>query len=361
MNNTLLAFLKKEFTQAFRDPRMIVILFLIPIFQLVVFGIAISTEVKNIRLQCFYPPHDTASQTLERKAYGSGWFIPAEQGDNLTPYQLIESDKADAVIVAPEGGLTQAIVRGAGELQLLINASNILYARGIDNYVQALAAETGNTALMPISFANRVLYNPNLESPIYMIPGILCMIACILTVMLTSISITKEKEVGTFELLIASPIKTWEILLGKTLPYYIFGLMSMVLIVLAGFFIFGVPLRGSIGALSISALFFIATTTCIGLLISTFCRTQQQAMMSGFLFLFPAIMLSGIISPLKNMPYVLQLISYINPLAYFASLVRLIMLKGDNFLLVTKYTIILMLIALTTISISVKRFKMSLE
>ena len=185
-------------------------------------------------------------------------------------------------------------------------------------------------------------------------------IVCVLTTILTSISMSKEKEQGTFELLISAPIKPWEILIGKTIPYFILGLVDVILIILAAMLIFGVPLRGPAWALGIAAIFFTITTVNIGMLISTFAKNQQQAMMGTFMFLFPAILLSGVMSPVENMPMALQVAAYCNPLMYFVELARLIMLKGENMAMVFQYTGILAMISVVTISITFKRFKLTL-
>ncbi|MEI8346404.1 MAG: ABC transporter permease, partial [Pseudomonadota bacterium] len=337
---TLKSFIKKEFLQALRDPRMKILIFGVPVIQLLIFGFALTNEVKNIELSCHFNPLDTLARDLCRNAYASGWFIPAPTtGED--PYQQIQSKEAEAVLIMPTEGLSKSIERQNGQVQLLINASNVLRARGIELYVKNLLADLNKREIVPrqnvpilhqqnIQFSVRVLYNPTTESAIFMVPGVIGMIVCLLSIVLTSMSLTKEKEQGTFEMLIASPIKTWELIMGKTIPYFILGMINIPLILAAGILIFGVPVRGAIWALALTSIVFLMTTVSIGLLISTFAKNQQQGMLGGFIFLFPAIMFSGVMFPIENMPPALKIFAYLDPIMYFAALLRNILLKGGN-------------------------------
>lgn len=287
MNRTIIGLFKKELTQTFRDKRMWALLFIMPIVQLALFGLAISTEVKNIKLGAVYGPNDILARRMVEHCLASKWFIPAV-GEEADTFHWVQSGRADVVLITPPGGLTRAVERGRGEVQLLVNASNVLKAQNIEGYMQNILDQvvTGTKAGPVVTLKARVLYNPELQTSIFMVPGVLCMLLCVLTIMLTGMAFTREKELGTFEALIASPAKPWEILLGKSLPFVFLAMVDFPLVLAAAILGFGVPMRGSYLILSVSGLTFVGTTVSIGILISTVARTQQQAMMAGFLFLF---------------------------------------------------------------------------
>ena len=363
MNPTLLGFIRKEFIQALRDPRMRVVLFFVPVIQLTLFGVALSNEVKNVRLAAVYGPKDSLARQVVDHAYGSGWFLPAATSPSENdPFRWIQSGDADAVLIAPGEGLEHEIERGHGELQLLVNATNVLQAQQIETYVRTILNQTLRLQqLHPISFDVRVLYNPSLITSVYMVPGVMSMILTVLTIILTSMSLAREKEVGTFEMLISAPVKKWEILVGKTLPYIVLAMIDVPLIVGAAVLIFQVPLRGPIWMLLLAALVFVFTTVGIGTLISTIAKSQQQAMMGGFIFLFPSILLSGVMYPIENMPGIIKVIAHLNPLKYFVTLLRNIMLKGGDPMVVAQNITALALMGILIAWISFRRFHRTLE
>ncbi len=366
MNRTILGFLKKEFVQTLRDPRMRMLLFLAPIIQLTLFGVAISNDIKNVRLGVFMQPQDTVLQHIYDRCLASGWFIPAPSSQT-DPYQQIQSGDAEAVLVAPEGGLTRSIYRGDGQLQLLVNATNAVRAQGIEQYVNTvIGLVTSDMNLFspvtpPVQLDFRIFYNPTMETAVYMVPGVMCLLVCLLTIVLTSMSISREKEAGTFEMLIAAPVKPWEVILGKTLPYVLLGVSNIPLILIAAQTLFAVPMKGSLLVLGLSSLVFVCTTVSVGLLISTFARDQQQSMMGGFLFLFPANLLSGMMFPVENMPEVLKNLAYLNPLMYFVAILRNITLKGGEAHLILHHLAILSLMAGICMVVSFRRFNTTLQ
>lgn len=368
---TIFGFIRKEFAQVLRDPRMRLILFVIPMIQMAVFGVAISTEVKNIKLATLYSPDDTLLRLIEEKSLNSKWFIPTEYhgvpSHQLSdPTSLLESGEADVILIAPEGGLTTAFQRGEGKVQLLIDATNVIRAQSVERYMHSIINDVIQNELhqgtsMPINFDIRILYNSSLESAIFMIPGTMAMILCIVTILLTSMSIAKEKELGTFEMIISTPAKTWEILLGKTIPFIILGMINATSIVILALVVFNIPMRGSFLDLFLATLAFIITTVSIGTLISTFSKNQQQAMMGGFIFLFVANLLAGVMFPIENMPLLMKIVAYSNPLTYFVKLLRNIMLKGGAPEVVWGSIGILLLMSLATVSLSYRRFKHTLN
>jgi ABC-2 type transport system permease protein len=370
MNPTLLAFIKKEFIQALRDKRMRMIIFVIPVVQMTLFGLALSNEIKNIRLAVYAAPGDHLAQKLGERAAGSGWFrlVPSDDPD---PFHLVRAGRADAVLVAPPGGLTWALARDKGQAQLLVDASNAIKGRVIESYMNVLlrrtiADENQNPEVSlasppgTLTFDVRVLYNPTLETSAYLVPGVMGLILCLVTILLASMSMAREREMGTFETLLAAPVERWEIFVGKTLPFMILGMADVPLMVGLGVWGFQVPLRGPLWALFLAAAVFVATTVCVGTLISTFAKNQQQAMMGGFLFLFPAIQLSGVMAPIDNIPGVFAPLSWVNPLRFFVSLTRQVMLKGTIGSFYWTNLAALAFLGILAASASVRRFRRSL-
>lgn len=364
INPTLLGFIHKELVQTLRDPRMRVLLFIAPLIQLTIFGLAITNDVKNIRLGYSGKPNDTILYEFYRDAIASEWFVPAKVTTS-DPYQMIQSNEADAVIVAPPEGVMTSAERGNGRIQLLVNASNVLRAQSVENYGHAILNRIIPRYFPPsqaakISFDMRILYNPTLRSAVYMVPGVISLIICIITVNMTSMSLSKEKETGTFEVLLAAPLNINEIIFGKAIPYVILGFCNVPLILAVAVFAFDVPIRGPLWMLALASFIFICTTVSIGIMISTISKTQQQSMMAGILFLFPAVQLSGLTFPIDNMPNWIKFIAYINPLTYYLQLLRTIMLKGgDAYVFITHTGALLVMLSIIAF-ISFKRFKMTL-
>lgn len=367
MMDTLVGFLGKELKQALRDPRMRILLFLAPIVQLVLFGVAISNDVKNIRLWVQYDSGDTVLQHVYERALASRWFLPADAGRNSDPFELLRAGRIDAAVIPPPGGLTRAIARGDADLQLLVNATNVLQAQSIDSYLRNIITRVVAEDIKidppetPIRFDMRVLYNATLETSYFMVPGVMAMLMIINTMILASMSISREKELGTFEMLISAPVTTSEVVFGKTLPYVVLGMGTLPLILGVAMIGFHVPMRGSLVMLTVASLAFVCTAVAIGALISTFAQNQQQSMMGGFLFLFPAILLSGLFFPIENMPWAMKWLAYVDPVTHYLALLRNIMLKGGELDFALQRIGILILMALVTGYISFKRFHTTLQ
>jgi drug efflux transport system permease protein len=369
VNPTLIGFLRKEFRQALRDPRMRMLLFVAPLIQLTLFGIALSNDVKNIRLWSQPDSRDTVLEHVYERAVASKWFLPArDAGDrNADPFELLRAGKIDAALIPPPGGLTRALGRGTADLQLLVNAVNVIQAQTVEGYLKSITGTVIQHDLKltppesPVQFDTRVLYNPTLVTAYFMVPGVMCIFLCLTTLILTSMSITREKELGTFEMLIAAPVSASEVIYGKTIPYVVLGMAMVPLILGVAVFGFGVPMRGSLVALVIAAFAFVCTTVAIGTLISTFAQNQQQSMLGGFLFLFPGILLSGLMFPLENMPLIMKWVSYVDPLSHFLALLRNIMLKGGEAQFVAFHVAVLVVMAVVSVYVSFKRFHTTLQ
>lgn len=365
MMQTLLGFIRKELTQSLRDPRMRIILVIMPLIQLSLFGFAISNEVKNIRLGVQYTSKDYVLEHIYTQSIASGWFVPV-QSTISDPHTLIEDGVADAVLVPPAGGFSRALERGDAKLQFLIDAINVTKAQSINKYMHEIVESAVSTdtnlkvETLPITIKPRVLFNPDLETSVFMVPGIMCMLMVITTMVLANLAIVREKEMGTFEMLIAAPVSRSEIIYGKTIPYVILGMSNFPLILALAILLFGVPMRGSYLILFIAALAFVCMAVALGSLISTFCKNQQQATLAGFLFIFPIIMLSGLMFPVENMPNSIKWLALIDPLYHYIGLMRNIMLKGGGTQYVVMHIAILVVMAIITVTISLRRFHTTL-
>jgi ABC-2 type transport system permease protein len=367
MNRTLFGFIKKELTQTLRDRRMRVLLFVMPVIQLTLFGVALSNEVKNIRLAVVFDSKDTVLRDIYERSIAGKWFIPARSQGQADPYTLIEAGNADAVLVPPPGGFTRALGRGDARLQLLVNATNVIQAQSVEGYLRSIIQQTLLDDLKlteprpPIQIDTRILFNPSLETSIFMVPGTMCMLMIISTMVMANAAIVREKEMGTFEMLISAPVSRSEVIFGKTIPYVIMGMSNFPLILGVAVFVFKVPMRGSLLVLFIAAFAFVCTAVALGTLISTYCRNQQQAGLAGFLFMFPMIMFSGLMFPLENMPTALRWISYLDPLAHYMGLLRNIMLKGGEASYVATHIAYLVILAVVIVIASFRRFHTTLE
>lgn len=366
INQTLRAFIKKELRQTLRDVRMRVLLFGAPVIQMTVFGLALSTEIKNIKLAVFARPDDAVAERLAERFYASGWFKPVPFSPSDDPYELIDSGRADAVLIAPKDGLGRAAVRGDGKMQLLIDASNATKGRIVEAYAKNIVAafiarEYGPAPPRPFSFDVRVLYNPAMESSLFLVPGVMSMVICLITIILTAMSLTREREMGTFETIVSAPLSDSEILLGKTLPFILLGLVVAALVMTAAWLVFGVPVRGPLWEFAAASFVFVVTTVSVGTSISSIARTQQQSMLGGFMFLFPAILMSGIMYPVENMPPAIIAVAYLDPLMYFMRLLRNIMLKGGDLHVFLVNIGALTLMALAAAGIAYNRFRQTLN
>jgi ABC-2 type transport system permease protein len=371
MLRTIFYIVRKEFIQTFRDKRMLLPLFGAPIIQLILFGYAVTTDVKHISLAVL-----DYSKTVESRHFISlltqtEYFDLNFHLDSTKEIDsLLEKGKIKAAVVIPYEYEKNLRKGEKTSLQVLVDGADANTATIVQNYLYQVVAEYSQKVLpelMPkrtfgvITPRPRIWYNPNLKSSIFMVPGIICLILLITTLVLTAMGITREREIGTLEQLIVSPIKAIELILGKTIPFMIIGFCDVILITVAGKIVFDVPTRGSIFFLLGVAFLFILTTLSLGLLISTISRTQQQAMMTAFFFAMPAMLLSGIFSPIDSMPKIIQYLTLLNPLRHFGKVVRGILLKGNNFSDLWPQVLFLFVFGVLAIVLSSLRFRKYLE
>lgn len=350
-----LIFVRKEFYHIFRDPRTMLILLAMPIIQIILFGFAISTEVKNARVAVLDPSKTVSTQIITEKIEVSEYF---------TVVQNIElPSQADELFRL--GKIDMALVFGTDfdrnpSVQIIADASDPNTATLVTNYASAIITST--EPVRPIVIQHTALmYNPSMLSSYNFVPGVMGMILMLICAMMTSISIVREKEMGTMEVLLVSPVHPIRIIMAKVVPYFVISAVDLMLILLVSVFILGVPIVGSLVWLLLLSLVFIFVVLSLGLLISTIVDSQIAAMMiSGMVLMMPTVLLSGMMFPVDNMPLPLQLFSAILPARWFIEGVRKLMIQGADVSFVVKEFVILGAMAVVLITISLKKFKIRL-
>ncbi|MCX5908117.1 MAG: ABC transporter permease, partial [Deltaproteobacteria bacterium] len=331
--------LVKELTQVFRDPRLRLMLFVPPLLQLIVFGYAANTDLRNITLAVYDLDRTPESRELALRFASSGYFRITRQVKSPEEIRrLIDAGQASAALQINSGFARESREQAGTAIQIIVDGTDSNTASVILTYTQRIITEYSRTVLddrlskipdLPpvlkkpffkqggIAVESRAFFNPNLESQNFYVPGIIALLIMLVTLILTCRSIVRERELGTMEQIIVSPIRPIELILGKTIPFALVGYLDVLLVTVAGVFVFDVPIRGSLWLLFLATTLYLLSTLGIGLFISTISRTQQQAMMTLFFFFVPAILLSGFIFPIANMPEIIQLLTYANPLRYF--------------------------------------------
>jgi len=367
--------LVKEFLQVFRDPRMRLMIVLMPLIQVLVFGYAVSTDVRDVPTAVVDFDRTPASRELLARFAGSGYFrFVAQTRDVAAVRRLVDRGEAEAVLRI-DGGFGEDIKGGrTARLQVIVDGTDSNTAGIVLDYAGRIAGaysdrvfldrlarlrgpvpQPGGVVLVP-----RAWFNENLESRNYYVPGVIAMIVMLITLMLTSMAVVREKEIGTIEQILVSPITPVEFILGKTIPFALIGYADVFLVAGIGVFWFDVPIRGSILLLLFATALYLMTTLGIGLLISTVSRTQQQAMMTVFFVYLPAVLLSGFMFPVANMPPAVQLLTYANPLRHFLVVVRGIFLAGAGAATLWPQMAALLLIGAATLAVAARRFRKTL-
>ena len=377
--------IRKEFLQTARDPRMRAMLFMPPLIQLLIFGFAVNLDVENARIAWMDQDRSPQSRELLSFFQGSGRFtIAATPASEPEMQRLLDRGQVDGVIrVLP--GFAHDLERGrTTSVQILLDGTNSNTASIVSAYagqsIQRYASEVMSDrqrarmvagtvaagepihpAVPRVETRTRVWFNPDLKSRNYFVPGVVVNIIMLVTLSMTAMAIVREKEIGTMEQLMVTPLRPFELILGKTLPFVVIGFWDMILVVGAALLIFRVPFAGNFGLLCLAALCFILTTLGAGLFISTVSKTQQQANMSTFLFFQPFMMLSGFTFPIRNMPETVQWFTYLNPMRYFMEIVRGIFLKGSGIDTLWPNLAALAALGVTVLWLAVQRFHKHLE
>lgn len=361
---TFKAFVKKEFLHIFRDFRTLVILFGMPIAQVTLFGFAITNEVNHAPVAVYDKSHDIATREISERLFASGYFKPAANVESEE--QMEEVFKAGAVKLAVVFDSNFAEKLSSGEspgIQLIADASDpniastmIAYANSIINQSQ----EGGSQGPAPFRIVpeTSMLYNPTLDSAYYFVPGVITVLMMLISAMMTSIAIAREKEMGNMEILLVSPVKPVTIIAGKSIAYVFLALINALIILAIGAVVFRMPIEGNLALLLFELLLFVSTSLALGIFISTIANNQQTAMMMSLMgLMLPTILLSGFIFPVESMPDILQAISNIIPARWFIIIIKDIMLKGVGWEIVWKETLILTGMMAIFIALSIKNFK----
>lgn len=364
-----IGFVKKEFLHIFRDYRTLFILFGIPAAQILIFGYAISMDIKNAGVAVLDMSKDEVTASLTDKIFSSEFF--KKTGD-LLHYNDIEEvfrkGRTKAVLVFGENFGQTLTSEGKAQLIIVADGSEPNTATMVTNYVMAIVNDftAGMAPLSKLPLAVgpevRMIYNPELRSHFMFVPGVITLILILICALMTSVTITREKEFGTMEVLLVSPLKPVQIIIGKVMPYFILSLINVVLILILSWFVFRLPVRGSLVLLLAESMLYILMSLSLGILISTVSSSMQQAIFISLIgLMLPTILLSGFIFPIENMPKVYDYVSMILPPRYFITIIKSIMVKGTGFMFIWKETLILFVMTVFFIALSVKKFKIRLE
>ena len=368
----LLSMIKKEFIQIFRNSKMRAIVLIMPLVQSMVFGYAVTTDVKQVATAVYDQARTPESRDLVDRFIHSGYF---------SVRQTIHSDREMDELI--DRGIVAAIIRippdFSGKLasgttvavQIVVDGTDSNTAGVVLNYagniirndaIEILRKRTDRPGweATGVHLQTRAWFNENLTSRNFYVPGVIASIVMLVTLLLTSMSVVREKEMGTMEQIIVTPITSAEFIIGKTMPSIILGFVNMIFVTLISVFWFDIPVRGSIVTLLVANGFFLMTTIGAGLFISTLSDTQQQAMMSAFFFYLPAVLLSGFMFPIANMPDVVQAFTYFNPLRYFLIIIRGLFLKGVGVAILWPQILALFILGSLVLTLAVKRFHKNL-
>lgn len=344
---SILNFIKKEFIQFKRDPKMFGIILIAPVVQLIFLGYAANLDIERIKLVVYDQDKTTTSRKLIDELTSSGYFVIQNYvNDYNSVTEFLDYNKAIIALVIPNDFEKNLNRKETAKLQAIFDASDGNTASIAAGYFQQIVLQfaqrtsfemlkRSGTAFLPVGNVTpeiRVWYNPTLKTRNYMVPGIVGLLLSIVTLVLTSLAVVKEKEIGTMEQLIVTPLKPYQIIIGKLVPFILLGFVSIIIVLTAMRLIFDIPVKGNLFFLFLSAFFYILSTLGLGLFVSTISRTQQQAMMIAvFVVMMPMVFLSGFAFPVENMPKIIQYISYVIPLKYFINIIRGVISKGPGF------------------------------
>ena len=363
--NRFAAFIKKEFRHILRDKRTLLILFGMPVTLVLLFGFVLSNEIKNAAVAVLDPSKDSESIALTNKLASSGYFRIEKNltsADELDP--AFRTGRIKMAVVFPDN-FAQKLQNGEVQLQLIGDASDPNTATTLINYANAIIADyqqeislIANPQSPIIITETRMRYNPEQKAVFSFVPGVMTLILMLVSAMMTSITIAREKELGTMEVLLVSPLKPIQIILGKTAPYLVLTVLNAAVVVLLGLFVFGMPMRGSVLLLAGECILYMFVALSLGILISTKAKDQMTAMfMSALGLMMPTMLLSGFMFPRESMPWLLQAIGTVIPATWFNTVIKGIMIKGVGLEVLWKETLVLGGMALFFLAMSMKNFK----
>jgi ABC-2 type transport system permease protein len=364
-----LFFVQKEFYHLIRDTRTLLILFGMPLMQILIFGFALTNEVKNSRIAILDNSKDDATTAIIRELEASRYFdIDSDIRDHGDLEPAFQEGRVKLAVVFPQQFQHTLLHENKASVQLIADAADPNVANTLANYATAVIMDyqqrsNGRQAIpYMINTEIRMLYNPQLKGSYSFVPGVMAMVLMLVCAMMTSISIVREKEMGTMEIMLVSPIRPIMVVIAKMVPYFLLSTVNIASILLLSVFVLDVPIQGNLVLLVAECLLFTITVLALGLLISSATDSQQVAMLISLMGLFlPTVLLSGFMFPVENMPLPLQIVSNIAPSKWFYIIVKDIMIKGLGFEFVWKETIILALMTVFFMAVSIKKFKIRLE
>jgi ABC-2 type transport system permease protein len=364
-----IGFVTKEFYHIFRDKRTMFILFGMPIAQIMLFGFAITNEINNVNIAILDQSKDVTTQKIIAKINASKYFIVKQNISHENEIEnVFKKGKVKAVLVFENHFIKNLETKKQAKVQVITDATDPNIANTVTNYVNAILQNytqqlhRDKSPAYSIQTQTQLYYNPELKSVFNFVPGVMTIILMLVSAMMTSISITREKELGTMEVLLVSPLKPFQVIIGKVFPYIFLSIINATIIVLLGYFVFKMPIVGSLFLLAFESILFIITALSLGILISTIADSQQTAMMiSLFGLMLPVIILSGFIFPISSMPLPMQIISNVIPAKWFIIIVKAVMLKGASVSVIWKETLILIGMTALYILLSIKKYKIRLE
>ncbi len=372
----ILTILRKEFRSILRDPRMRMVIFGLPLIQTLIFGYAVSLDVKHVKLVVVDRDGTPASRALVARFSGSAYFdVVQNTQDANAARALIDAAKASAILEIHSGYERTLHGGRTAQVQLIVDGSDSNTARFVVNYATAIA-NAANTELLAaraetlsgrvptngrVDLQPRAWFNADLESRNFYVPGIIAMLVMLIGLMLTSMAIVREKEAGTIEQIMVTPIRPIEFILGKCAPFAVIGFINTVMVSAVALLWFDIPFRGNFLLLLAGVALFLLSTLGIGLFISTVSQTQQQAMMTTFFFFFPAMLFSGFIFPIAAMPTVIQWLSLLDPLRFMLVVIRGVFLKGVGFDVLWPQLAALLALGIVVMFFAVRRFHKNLS
>ncbi len=362
------SFIRKEFYHILRDRWTMLIVLVMPVILIVLFGFALSTEVRNVNVAVLVPEPDAAARQIVERLSHSEYFTVrnwAEMPDDI--YDAMRAGDIQLALVFPPDFSGRMFDPEGAQIQMIIDASDANMAQSYASYAGGIIAGFGTDAMPDggrsgITTSVQFLYNPQMKSAYNYVPGIMGLIMMLICAMMTSISIVREKETGTMEVLLASPVRPFTIVVSKMVPYFVISCINLVTVLLLSVFMLKVPVAGSLAALGLVSLLYIVTNLSLGLLISTLAQQQVIALMiSGLVLMVPTMVLSGMVFPVESMPPVLQWISCILPPRWYIAATRKLMIQGLPLIYAWKETAILASMAAVLIAASLRKLKNRLE
>lgn len=375
----LVAIVVKELRQTFRDKRVLALLLIAPVFQLVVLGFAVDMDVRNVPTLVADEDHTAESRAFAADLLAGEAFEDVGRAERAQgAVRAIERGEATIAVVIPKGFARSLLRETPATVQVLVDGTDsnrgIVSQNALSAFVLQRALGRVQQRLQELSVARgvslrpaqvrvepRVLYNPTLDSQHYFVPGVAATLLIVVTLIVTAMGLAREKESGTLEQVMVTPIRPGVLIAGKTIPYAAFGMVDLGLVVVAGALIFGVPLRGDLAVLFLGGLFYLLTTLGGGLLLASLARTQQQAFMMAFFVVMPAVLLSGFVTPIANMPWWLRPFTAFNPARHFVQVMRAVLLKGAGFAELAPQLVALAAIGLFTFALAVTTLRRRLS